>query len=95
MKVAYMGLLRNTLGISEEEIELPPGSRVSDLLSLLEQKHGEDFRYSIFTNTGQLRPLVKMFIGDRTIDDLQGLETRIDSEGGVYILLLDHSLGGG
>ncbi|MDP2661676.1 MAG: MoaD/ThiS family protein [Dehalococcoidia bacterium] len=95
MKVAYMGLVRNTLGISEEEIELPPGSRVSDLLSLLEQKHGENFRYSIFTNSGQLRPLVKVFIGERTIDDLEGLDTRIESESGVYILLLDHSLGGG
>lgn len=95
VKVAYMGLLRNTLGITEEEVDLAPESRISDLLSLLEKRHGGAFRYSVFTSGGQLRPLVRVFIGDRSIQDLDGMDTRIDPGGGVYILLLDHSLGGG
>lgn len=95
VKVAYMGLVRNALGISNEEIDLPPGSRVSDLLAALEARHGETFRYSVFSSNGQLRTLVRVFIAERNIDDLDGLNTVLDTGGGVYILLLDHSLGGG
>lgn len=95
MKVAYMGLLRNALGIGEEEVELPSGSRVSDLLSLLEKRHGEAFRNSVFAGSSKLRPLVRIFVGERSIDDLDGTNTRLEPGDGVYVLLLDHSLGGG
>lgn len=95
MKVAYMGLVRNTLGISEEEVDVPAGSRVSHLLDILGEKHGEPFRYSIFASVGLLRPLVRVFVGEQSIDDLDGLDTALDIGSGIYILLLDHSPGGG
>ena len=95
VRVAYMGLLRNTLGCSEEEVELPAGSRVKDVLAVLQERHGADFRDTLFTGSGQLRDLVQVFIGDQSIEELEGVDTEIEPTGGVYLLLLAHHAAGG
>lgn len=95
VKVIYMGLVRNTLGISEEEVELPAGSRVRDLLSLLQERHGAGFQHSLFTRDDQLRPLAGVFIGEQNIQELNGMDTEVGPDSGVYILVLAHSAAGG
>lgn len=90
-----MGLVRNVVGLSEEVVDVPLEARVSDLLCLLQDKHGMGFRDSLMTAGGQLRPLVRIFIEDKNIDEIAGLETCIEPGSGVYILLLDHAGAGG
>jgi len=95
LRVVYGGLARNTLGIAEEEVELPPGSRVSGLLSLLVERHGADLRNSLFSTSGELSPLVEVFVGDQSIEDLNGLETEVGAPSKVRILLLAYPSAGG
>ncbi|MBI2952796.1 MAG: MoaD/ThiS family protein [Chloroflexi bacterium] len=95
IRVVYMGLLRNTVGVPEEEVEVPAGSRVVDLLAILQKAHGADFENAVFTRNGELRSLIEVFIGDHNINELEGLNTEIEAADGVYILLLAYIAAGG
>ncbi len=95
VKVRYMGLLRNTAGIPVEEVALPDGSGVGELLALLQQKHDDNFRYSLFSSNGQLRPMARVFIGEQEIGEMEGLNTPLGSESEVSILVMVHPSAGG
>lgn len=95
VRVVYVGLVRNSLGINEEEVELPPGSCVRDLLSLLVERHGADLRHSLFSTSGELSPLAEVLIGDQSIEELNGLDTTVDVQSKVHILVLAHPMAGG
>ncbi len=95
VKVRYMGLVRNTTGIPEEEVALPDGYRVGGLLALLQQRHGDSFRYSLFSPNGQLRPMAKVFIGEQEIGQMEGLDTQLGPGTEVSILVVVHPSEGG
>lgn len=95
VKVRYMGLVRNTIGIPEEEVTLSDNSRVGDLLTLLQKKNGDSFRYSLFSPNGQLRPMARVFIGEQEIGEMEGLNTPLVSETEVSILVTVHPSAGG
>lgn len=40
VRVLYFGIVRERLGLREEAVELPMGSKVADLTALLSAKHG-------------------------------------------------------
>lgn len=44
VKVSYLSLLRDVTHVSEEYLELPKGSTVKDLVSLLIKKYGEGLK---------------------------------------------------
>jgi len=95
VKVRYIGLVQNAVGTPAEEVELPSGARVSDLLSLLQDKHGDSFRYSVLSPDGQLRPTSRVLIGDQDIRELQGMDTVIQPGTGVAIVVLVYPAEGG
>ena len=95
VKVRYMGLVRNTVGIPEEEVALPDSSRVGELLTQLQQRHGDSFQYSLFSSNGQLRPMARVFIGEQEIGDMEGLDTPLRPGTEVSILLVVHPSAGG
>ncbi|HWP60239.1 MAG TPA: MoaD/ThiS family protein [Candidatus Acidoferrales bacterium] len=85
--VSYLGLVRNVIGQREEEIEIPAGTTVKELLAKLEEKYGEPFRASVFKGRGELRGTAQVCIDDRDITDLQGLETRLAAKEKITILV--------
>lgn len=95
VKVHYVGLVRNTVGISGEEIAMRDGSRIRDLLALLRKKHGDSFQYSLFTSDDQLRPMAKVFIEEQEIEQMDGLDTPLGPGAEVSILLTVHPSAGG
>lgn len=95
VKVRYMGLARNTTGIPGEEVVLPEGSTVRDLLVLLQQRHGDNFTYSLFTPGGQLRPLTRVYVDEQEIEQLKGLDSLLGPEPEVSILIEVYPSGGG
>ncbi len=95
VKVRYMGLVRNTVGIPEEEVALPDGSRVGELLALLQKIHDDNFRYSLLSPSGQLRPMARVFIGEQEIGEMEGLDTQLGSEPEVSILVMVNPSAGG
>lgn len=73
--VADIGKLIGPRG--EQEIVLPPGSTLRDLLKLLGEKCGEAFRKRIFTGNGEIRKDLRLLLNGRDIIFLAGLETAL------------------
>ncbi|MGQ9759922.1 MAG: MoaD/ThiS family protein [Candidatus Methanomethylicaceae archaeon] len=44
VKVSYLSILRDVTHVNEEYVEIPQGSKVRDLVSILIKKYGEGLR---------------------------------------------------
>lgn len=85
--VSYIGLVRNVIGCSEENVEVIRGATVGQLLAKLIAKHGPPFKQSVFKQTGDLRAMSQVCINDRDIAELCGLETKMDENENISILV--------
>ncbi len=95
VKVRYIGLVQNAVGTPSEEVSLTTGAKVSDLLAALQEKHGDNFRYSVLTPDGGLRPTCRVLVGDTDTRDLQGMDTLIEPGTGIAIVVLVYPAEGG
>ena len=48
LHVSYLGLVRNVIGLSEEDLEVLAGATVGQLLAQLTARHGLPFRETVF-----------------------------------------------
>jgi molybdopterin synthase sulfur carrier subunit len=95
LKIRYIGLLRNSLGKSEETVELPDGTTVRDLLDVLGEKYGNDFRATVLTSDGKLKPTTTLLLDGTDIEGTGGLESSLVSREQLTILALVHPPAGG
>lgn len=79
IQISYLGLVRNVIGCREEEVTIPPGTTVGELLASLALKHGDPFRMSVFRESGELRSTALVCVNDCDIQQLQGFDTRLGS----------------
>lgn len=87
MKVVYLGMLSNVLGVKEEEITPRAGFTVGALLDSLANKYGEPFRFVVLGRDGNLRPLARVFVSDRDITDIDGLNTNLEDNAEICIFV--------
>lgn len=85
--VSYIGLVRNVIGCGEEDVEVVRGATIGQLLTQLISKHGLPFRESVFKQSGELRSMAQVCVEDRDIDELDGLQTKIDNSGNISIVV--------
>jgi molybdopterin converting factor small subunit len=78
VKVNYFGLLKNTLGLEEERISVPPGKDVGDVLRLLSEKYGEQFTSAVLRPDGRLRALAKVIVDGKNVRDGDGVKTKLE-----------------
>lgn len=92
--VDYLGSIRQTLAVKQaEQVDLADGSSVSDLLSLLAEKHGEPFKKSVYEPKGlDLKPFYILSINGLLLNQLKGIETRLKD--GDRIILMPVVTGG-
>lgn len=95
VKVIYIGLLQRSTGTHEEELNLPIGATVKDLLSSLVQKHGEVFKSAILDTDGRLNGILAVLVNDCDIDDIDGLDTKLEDKSETCLMLYDLLLYGG
>jgi molybdopterin converting factor small subunit len=95
MKVVYLGMLQSALGVKEEEINPQAGSTVGSLLTSLANKYGESFRFTVLSRDGNLRPLVKVFVSDRDIAEMDGLNTKLEDNAEICIFIAVEAPAGG
>jgi MoaD family protein len=94
-KIAYLGYIRHIVGNKkEEEINLEEGLTVQDLLVLLGKKYGGRFRNSIQISDDKLKSSVIVLINGRNINQVDGLNTKLNREVEVQIVVMS-PLGGG
>ena len=87
VNVSYLGLVRNVIGCQEEEIGIPPGTTVGELLARLAERHGEPFRLSVFNRNGGLRPTVLVCVNDCDVAELGGFQTRLESAERISVVV--------
>ena len=87
LHISYLGLVRNVIGRSEEDLDVRAGTTVGELLCLLADRHGPPFRQSVFKTSGELRAMAQVCVDDRDIDELKGFDTRLDAGEQVSIVV--------
>ena len=95
VRVLYFGLVRNVVKEAEEEVTLPAGAKVRDLLETLCRKHGEGLRDALFTVEGTLTANTMLLLDGSNVLYSQGLETLISNDQSMHVLLTTTALAGG
>ena len=95
VRVRYFGLVRNVVKEAEEEIVLPAGAKVKDLLEALCRKHGEALRDALFTVEGTLTANTMLLLDGTNVLYTQGLDTVIGKDQSMHVLLTTTALAGG
>jgi len=95
VRVLYFGLVRNVVKEAEEEIDLPAGAKVKDLLETLCRKHGEALRDALFTVEGTLTANTMLLLDGTNVLYSQGLDTVISNDQSIHVLLTTTALAGG
>lgn len=88
IRVQVMAVLEMAalLGERSQAVELPEGSRISDLLELLVAKRGCALQERLFQEGKELRKDVYLFLNGRHIHFLNGLDTPL-KDGDVLLLM--------
>lgn len=93
--VVYFGLVRNVVKEAEETVNVPAGSTVRGLIEILCRKHGEALRGALFTADGTLGSSVMVLLDGTNILHRNGLDTKIDGEQSLHVLLTTTAMAGG
>ncbi|MBI2229196.1 MAG: MoaD/ThiS family protein [Deltaproteobacteria bacterium] len=95
VRVLYFGLVRNVVKEAEEDISLPAGSTVRELVEILCRKHGEALRDALFTVEGTLTANTILLLDGTNIQYSRGLDTEIGDDQALHVLLTTTALAGG
>lgn len=93
VRVTFMGALPSLIGQRNLAISLPRSGTVGDLLECLSQKYGEAFSCRVFSEPGNLRHTMLVFVDGDNIKELGGLAAKL-GEGEVEVIMLP-MFGGG
>ncbi len=95
VSVQFLGLLRNTVGRSEEEILIQQGASLEDVLRILGEKHGEQFTNVVFRSDGRLRALTQVVVDGNDIRDGEGLKTKLKGGDKISVIVGIYPISGG
>lgn len=90
ISVQYTTQLKASLGVPEEEIELPPSSSVNDLVERLKVQHGEAFTKFALDASGTLLPNLVVCVDDQQVT----LPDQVDLTEGSTVMFLSAISGG-
>ena len=95
VKINYYGLIQNMVDNREEEVDLPGEATVKELLRSLVQRHGDDFRSMILTPDWQLLITTVIYLDERDISEIDGIETKLRDGSTLNITVIAHVVVGG
>ena len=95
IQVLYFGLVRNVVKEGEDTVTVPAGATVRELLDILCQKHGDPLRNALFTVEGTLIANALILLDGSNILYTNGLDTEIDSQQSLHVLLTTTAMAGG
>ena len=90
VKLRAFARFRDILG-KELDVEVEEGSKVSELLNLLLQRH-QDLQDLIFESSGDVKEDANILVNGRHIESLGGIETELDD--GDEVALFPAVVGG-
>lgn len=94
VKVEYIGHIKSmTQDRREEEVEIRDVATITDLLTLLSKKYGEQFKKAVYEPKGaDVKPNYIVTINGYLLNQLEGLETKLKN--GDHVALLPIVSGG-
>ncbi len=95
IRVLYFGLVRNVVKEAEEDVTLPAGASVRELLNVLCERHGDPLRDALFTVEGTLIANAMILLDGANILYGNGLDTKIDDQRSLHVLLTTTAMAGG
>jgi len=95
IRVLYFGLVRNVVKEPEATVSVPVGATVREVIEILCRKHGEGLRDALFTAENTLGSSVMVLVDGANILTLEGLDTRIEGEQSMHVLLTTTAIAGG
>ena len=93
VRVTFMGELPAITGGHSLQVDLPTGATVGELLAMLSDKYGDQFRFRVFSTPTTLHKTMLIFVDGEHIKERGGLAATLGS-GDVEVYMLP-MIGGG
>ena len=86
VEVKFFTSLREITGKKTDEIQLQDTITVKELLTLLSEKYGKNFREYIYTKNGKVQGFLSFLVNGKNINVLEGFDTKLEQGDTVAIL---------
>ncbi len=95
VKVNYYGLIRNIVDNREDESYSSDDGTVGEMLQSLVQKYGDEFRSMLLTPDWEPLLTTAIHLNGRDINEIDGLNTRLEDNNELSITVLAYATSGG
>ena len=92
VEVKFFTSLREITGKKVDEIQLQNTVTVNELVTLLSERYGKNFREYIYNKKGDVQEFLSFLVNGKNINIMQGFDTKLQ-EGNVVAIL--PPIGGG
>ena len=92
VEVKFFTSLREITGKKVDEIQLQNTVTINELVTLLSEKYGKNFREYIYNKKGDVQEFLSFLVNGKNINIMQGFDTKLQ-EGNVVAIL--PPIGGG
>lgn len=86
VEVKFFTSLREITGKKVDEIQLQNTITVDELLTLLSEKYGKNFREYIYNKKGDVQGFLSVLVNGKNINIMQGFDTELQENDVVAIL---------
>ena len=86
VEVKFFTSLREITGKKVDEIQLQNAITVDELLTLLSEKYGKNFREYIYNKKGEVQGFLSFLVNGKNINIMQGFDTKLQENDIVAIL---------
>ncbi len=86
VEVKFFTSLREITGKKVDEIQLQNTVTVDELLTLLSEKYGKNFREYIYNKKGEVQGFLSFLVNGKNINIMQGFDTKLQENDVVAIL---------
>jgi len=94
VQIKYFGFLKMDFHKGSETVQLPEKAKLVDLLLLLAESYGKEFKEYVFDPSGSaIKKWVVILVNGEPLDQLQGLVTELN--GGDLVEVIPIVSGGG
>jgi len=86
VEVKFFTSLREITGKKVDKIQLQNAITVDELLTLLSEKYGKNFREYIYNKKGDVQGFLSFLVNGKNINIMQGFDTKLQENDVVAIL---------
>jgi MoaD family protein len=86
VEVKFFTSLREITGKKVDKIQLQNAITVDELLTLLSEKYGKNFREYIYNKKGDVQGFLSFLVNGKNINIMQGFDTKLQENNVVAIL---------